>query len=209
MEQKYKYPRTFHLPWSQSVHSDDKVISSLSGFEGEQVVVTEKMDGENTTLYSDGMHARSLDSQGGEDRAWVKSLQAEIGWRIPQGLRICGENVWAQHSIAYSNLKSYFYGFGVWKGRICLSWKETVFILGELNIPHPAVLFHGLWDEETIKRLSRGLDFSKVEGYVVRTADPFTLDKSSLKMAKFVRKNHVQTDKHWRHQALKKNLLST
>lgn len=41
------------------------------------VVITEKMDGENTTLYRDGLHARSLDSRHHPSRNWVK----------PNGLR--------------------------------------------------------------------------------------------------------------------------
>lgn len=42
-----KYPRTLHLPGSPGMTDDDKVIKSLAGFEGEEVVVTAKMDGEN------------------------------------------------------------------------------------------------------------------------------------------------------------------
>lgn len=36
------------------------------------MVITEKMDGENTTLYTTGHHARSLDG--------VDTIQAGIGW---------------------------------------------------------------------------------------------------------------------------------
>jgi hypothetical protein len=57
-----KYPRTFHLPFSLAVSSDDKLLQSLDSFVGNRVIVTEKMDGENTSLYSDGTtHARSID----------------------------------------------------------------------------------------------------------------------------------------------------
>lgn len=44
---RYKYPRTYHLSSSPGKTSDDKVISDMSEFEGKEVVVTEKMDGEN------------------------------------------------------------------------------------------------------------------------------------------------------------------
>ena len=47
---KIKYPKTLHLPWSQGVNSDDRVMKDLSGFEGHPVVITEKMEGENTTM---------------------------------------------------------------------------------------------------------------------------------------------------------------
>jgi len=42
-----KYPRTYHLPWSPGVTKDDRVIKSTNVFEGREVVVTVKMDGEN------------------------------------------------------------------------------------------------------------------------------------------------------------------
>lgn len=43
-----KYPRTFHLPWSLGATSDDKVLKNVDHFEGTCVVITEKMDGENS-----------------------------------------------------------------------------------------------------------------------------------------------------------------
>ena len=94
MEAYTKYPRTFHLPWSEAVTSDDKVVPSVAHLEGREVIVTEKMDGENTTMYRDHIHSRSLDSKGGEDRAWVKQFWASIRGEIPEGWRICGENLW-------------------------------------------------------------------------------------------------------------------
>lgn len=41
-----KYPRTLHLPQSLSVTSDDKVHKSLDQFEGKEVIITEKLDGD-------------------------------------------------------------------------------------------------------------------------------------------------------------------
>jgi hypothetical protein len=43
----YKYPRTYHLPWSPGVNDDDKVISDINIFRDHEVVITEKLDGEN------------------------------------------------------------------------------------------------------------------------------------------------------------------
>lgn len=71
-----KYPRTPHLPWSPGASVDDVRLEGLDGFEGEEVVVTEKLDGENTTLYRDGLHARSMDSAHHPSRTWVKALHA-------------------------------------------------------------------------------------------------------------------------------------
>ena len=57
-----KYPRTFHLPISPGVSSDDKVHKDISILNNKEVVVTLKMDGDNTSIYNDYYHARSLDS---------------------------------------------------------------------------------------------------------------------------------------------------
>jgi hypothetical protein len=94
-----KYPRTVHLPWSEGMSADDKICKNTQHFEGKAIIVTEKMDGENTTLYCDHLHARSLDSKGGEERAWVKQFWASICYKIPVGWRICGENLWARQSM--------------------------------------------------------------------------------------------------------------
>lgn len=120
--QRYKYPRTPHLSFSPGVSQDDLRLARQSIFANCQVVVTEKLDGENTTLYRDYLHARSLDSRHHPSRAWVKALQARIGHDIPKGWRICGENLYAQHAIAYQDLSSYFYLFAIWnQDNFCLS----------------------------------------------------------------------------------------
>jgi len=94
--QRYKYPRTPHLSFSSGINEDDVKLDRHSIFNNCQVVVTEKLDGENTTLYRDYIHARSLDSRHHPSRAWVKALQASIGHEIPEGWRICGENLYAR-----------------------------------------------------------------------------------------------------------------
>ena len=37
----------------------------------------------------------------------------------------------------------------------------------------------------------------EVEGFVVRNVDSFAYEDFSKNVAKYVRKNHVQTDEHW------------
>jgi hypothetical protein len=169
---RVKYPRTNHLPWSPGVNDDDRVMQDLSHFVGKRVIVSKKMDGENTTMYSDHIHARSIDSKGGADRAWVKQFWSSIAHDIPLDWRICGENLWAEHSIHYSDLPSYFLGFSVWND--------------------------GIWDEAKIRALEKSLVWDKDEGYVVRLAESFTYGQFKNSIAKYVRKGHVQTTKHWR-----------
>jgi len=53
-----KYPRTYHLPYSLTISDDDKRLESDEMFENmDQVYCTIKMDGENTTIYSDGLYS--------------------------------------------------------------------------------------------------------------------------------------------------------
>ncbi|MFF2942364.1 RNA ligase family protein [Streptomyces niveus] len=199
------YPRTVHVPWSPGVGSDDVRGGDLDGLRGREVVVTEKMDGENTTLYRDGLHARSLDSGHHPSRAWVKALQGRIGALIPDGTRVCGENLYARHSIAYEELESWFYGFSVWDGEWCLGWDETVRVLRRLGIPAPRVLWRGVFDERALRGLK--LDPARQEGYVVRTVEGFVREEFGRRLAKWVRPHHVQTDTHWMHAAVVENGL--
>lgn len=202
------YPRTPHLPWSPGATSDDVRLTDLAGLAGAEAVVTEKLDGENTTLYADGLHARSLDSAHHPSRGRVKALQGRIGPRIPAGRRICGENVFARHSIPYEDLSSHFYGFSVWDGDLCLGWDRTVEFLRDLGIPTPPVLWRGVFDaraERTLRALR--LDTGRQEGYVVRPAEGFPAAAFGRRVAKWVRPRHVRTDTHWMHAAVVENAL--
>ncbi|MFF8692679.1 RNA ligase family protein [Streptomyces sp. NPDC015144] len=202
------YPRTPHLSWSPGATSDDVRIADLAGLAGREVVVTEKLDGENTTLYADGLHARSLDSAHHPSRGWVKALQGRIGARIPDGWRICGENMFARHSIPYDGLESFFYGFSVWDGDHCLGWDRTETFLRDLGIPVPPVLWRGVLDARAEKALrARRPDTGRQEGYVVRPSDGFGAGEFGRLVAKWVRPGHVTTGTHWMHAAVVPNGL--
>lgn len=164
------------------------------------------MDGENTSMYQCKIHARSIDSKAHSSRNWVKNLWNEIRYDIPTGWRICGENLYAKHSIGYKDLKSYFYGFSIWnEENICLSWDNTVEWFELLGIVSVPVLYRGIFDEEKLRQLS--VDKEKQEGYVVRFSNSFRYEDFSKSVAKFVRFNHVTTSKHWMYSKVEKNLL--
>jgi len=207
-----KYPRTHHLPWSEGMTNDDRMLLSMDGFEGKRVIVSEKMDGENTTCYSDYIHARSVDSRNHPSRNWVKQFHAQFCGDIPDGWRVCGENLFAKHSIQYANLASYFMGFSIWNDRNeCLPWDETLewFDILGLGILPVKVLYDGLYDEKLIRALWSPKSRETIEGYVLRTAEGFRAVDFRRCVGKFVRKGHVQTVKHWMHgQRVEKNELS-
>lgn len=195
-----KYPRTYHVPWSQPDRRDDMYLSDMSQFEGRRVVVTEKMDGENTTMYNDYIHARSINSGGHESRKWVKGLWGKIGWEIPDEFRICGENLYAKHSVAYDDLKSYFLAFSMWDGNTCLDWDETLKYLEMLDLEHVPVLYEGMYDEDIV----RGLEGR--EGWVIRLWDSFKYRDFRRSVAKKVNDDFVVgTHGHWFQRKIDKN----
>ena len=198
-----KYPRTHHLPWSGNINDDDRVMESLDGLKNEEIVVTEKMDGENTTMYNDHIHARSIDSDSHPSRSWVRNFWGSIAHEIPQGWRICGENLYAMHSILYTSLPTYFLGFSIWNERnICLSWDESIEYFAMLGIVPVPVLYRGVFDERVLRDLVKSssiADKTNHEGYVVRKAGSFTFGEFRNVVGKFVRKDHVQTVRHWMH----------
>ena len=221
--ERQKYPRTRHLPSSRSATEDDKIATveqvnaALFGEDGlgRRVVITEKMDGENTTIYADGhSHARSIDSKFHPSRSIVRELSGLVSHELPGDFRICGENIYAVHSIEYSDLLAHFQVFGIWRGETCLSWDETVEwseLLGLTTVP---VIYDGPWRGEA-HAISLWEDFKaslpagrESEGFVVRLAEEFTYESFRDSCFKLVRHNHVQTDEHWLHQAMRVNGLA-
>lgn len=196
---KTKHPRTFHLPWSEGVNSDDKVLKSVEQFEGHRIVVTEKRDGECTSLYRDGtVHARSVTGTNHPWQAPIKSLWREHCLDLPVGWRIVGENLYAQHSIRYENLTDWFEVFAIFDEKdIALSWEETVEWSELLGLQTVPVLWQGFWDRDQIQMIQYRLNLETQEGYVLRVADKLHSSNWCHCVGKWVRKGHVQTDQNW------------
>ena len=207
-----KYPRTMHLDFSPGLHNDDRVIESLSGLIGKEVIVSEKMDGENSTLYNWDeeihFHARSLDSRHHPSRDWLKRFHGEIAHKIPKGWRICGENMYAHHSIFYNELESYFYGFSIWnEHNIALSIDKQNQWFAEIGIVQPKVFYRGIFNIDELHDIVKSLDKNKQEGFVVRVTDEIKFEDFGTKVAKWVRKGHIQTDEHWMTKDVVPNVL--
>lgn len=204
----YKYPRTYHLPFSETITEDDKRLKDAKQFENQIVVITEKMDGENTTIYNDYYHARSLDSKHKEYHTYLLSnILPRIQYLIPNDMHICGEYLYAEHSIHYNDLKDYFLMFSIWNQDTCLSWKDTKEWAELLGLNMVSELYIGKYDEEKVKEIVRKIVERGGEGIVVRNVESFKYEDFSKNVAKYVRKNHVQTDIHWTNKKIKKNEL--
>lgn len=206
---KYKYPRTFHLPYSKGFTCDDKVLKDDKQFYGKEIVITEKMDGENTTIYNNYYHARSIDSKHKNYHSWILSYIKNFQYLILDDYRICGEYLYARHSIKYDNLKSYFLAFSVWNGNECLSWNETEKFCEQIGIFMVPVLYKGIYNKSKTIEIAENIVKNGGEGIVVRNIESFIYEDFCNNIAKYVRENHVQTDKHWSFDKIEKNLLKS
>ena len=204
MNDKIKYPRTPHLPYSPNRTDDDKTLDTDEQFKGMTVVVTEKMDGENTTIYPDGtLHARSLDGTNHPWQDWVKGDIQNWCYFIPGGWRVCGENLQAKHSIGYEfpSKHNAFQCFGIYNERNeCIAYPDVIDFCQEHDIEMPFIIYCGTYNKEQILSMfKKYCDFIKrdVEGFVVRNINSFPYSEFDKNVAKYVRSNHIQTDEHW------------
>ncbi|NVO57238.1 RNA ligase family protein [Rhodobacteraceae bacterium B1Z28] len=203
-----KYGRTFHLPQSPGATSDDKIMSDVGALvAADEVIFTEKMDGENTTIHSDGCHPRSIDARYHSSRDWMKAFAAGISPQLAEDERIVGEYLFARHSIAYSELPTYFLGFAWIKRDVVQPWDATLSRFADLNIAPVPVLYRGLFSEDAVSDVISDLDLSSQEGFVVRVTTAFADKDMPTHLAKYVREGHVQSETHWMSAELVKNGL--
>lgn len=216
-----KYNRTFHLPWSKGASNDDKIATDLSRLIGSPIVITEKMDGSNTSLEFEGCFSRShagAPTHPSFDR--LKALHASVKYIIPQDVQLFGEWCYAKHSIEYSELPDYFMIFGVrylhdhGEKHAWGSWIDVGMWAGDIGVPTVPELFVGrVHSEQELKELTESLMIQPSacggirEGVVVRLTEEFVDNDFSTCVMKCVRANHVQTSEHWKDQEIVKNKL--
>lgn len=201
-----KYNRTYHLFFSPGATNDDRMSKSVDTLLGIDIVITEKLDGENCGMTDHGVYARShaaftISPWSREVRALHKlSVEDELG----EGVYLFGENMEGIHSIEYTNLTSYFYIFGIRDNNIWIPWEKVEEYSYLLDIPTVPVLFKGVINsEKELKDLTEKLASEPSElgghreGIVVRNASLFHDDDFAQNVMKWVRKGHVQTDEHW------------
>ena len=224
-----KYNRTFHLPWSEGCTSDDKRAASVASLINVDIVITEKMDGSNSSLEKAGCFARTHAGPPSHPSFdGLKALHAAKRHLIPANFQLFGEWLYAKHSIAYDKLPAYFMLFNARCMDIperlidptftCavewFAWDEVELWADEIGVPTVPVLFKGkVSSEKELKELTLSLmkENSRVgterEGVVVRVARSFNDEEFSSCVMKFVRKDHVQTGDHWSHKEIVKNKI--
>jgi hypothetical protein len=194
----------------------DKLMSHPS------IMVSLKMDGENTSIYPDATtHARSVDSGFHPSRAWIRQYAATISPFMAEigDFRLCGENMYALHSIPYEDLESYFLLFSIWNEDFCYGWGDTCSLISRINYLVPdeyaihtvPVVYYGPSSGFDLREFSETFmeKYPGHEGFVVRNADSFMLSDFENSIAKFVRRNHVQTDEHWMLKEVTPNKLKS
>ncbi|PUV24766.1 MULTISPECIES: RNA ligase family protein [Sphingobacterium] len=213
-----KYGRTYHFPFSPGTSSNDrfnyeywKDIQSFS-----DLLYTEKLDGENNCLSRRGVFARSHAAP--TTSPWTARLREHWG-RLKNdlgNLEFFGENLYAVHSIEYTQLEHYYYVFAVRVKDTWLSWEEVSFYAALFDLPLvPLLRSEKVADiqqimqlEETVQNLAsqpsvlgsidprQGTECTS-EGLVCRNADAYPVSRFQHNVFKYVRKGHVQTDEHW------------
>jgi len=204
-----KMPSMKHLPWSQEDARQQKWLresQTTEMFLGEEVVITEKLDGANACITSEKVYARSHSAEPHRD-AWdylKKKHREELMHKISDKYAYFGEYLYARHSIKYERLPSYFIVFGVYdreSGR-WLSWDKTEILASEIGLPtSPELGRYIVSTVDALKEMPEGESFYGPvrEGYVVRRTEGFDIEDLDENMAKCVREDHVQTDElHWR-----------
>lgn len=212
-----KYPRSFHLPWSPGGTSDDKRLPDASMFVGVPLVVTEKCDGSNLTYTRTNVFSRSHagpPAHASFDLA--KATHARIAHLLSPGLSLFCEFCYAVHSIEYGALPGYSLVFGARDDETGLWWEWDMVAAQarDVDLPTVPVLFRGAVDSEAeLEALTTSLAAQpsafggEREGVVVRRAGEFSDGAFGRSLGKWVRKDHVQTDDHWQHQAIRPQRL--
>lgn len=196
--ERVKFPKTFHVPWSTGT-SDDKTLETDSHMEGMDVVVTLKMDGENTTISKDFIHARSLYDPVHPSQTWVKQLRGNIAYRMWDE-RLHGENLYAKHTVEYDELPSYFMLFGVSIEDQYLDWQDVKDHAEYFDLVTVPAIYEGKYDAKAIEKAYEPYR-AKHEGYVIRNSKQFPLSEYNTNVAKYVNPGFRQALKennvHW------------
>lgn len=221
---RIKYPSTPYLPFSsqwqppESAKDDETYLENVDCFFGVPIVSTIKMDGSNIQMTKDHVAARNGTVANHRSFDYLKALHAQKYSRmIPKELQVFGEWLFAKHSIHYTNnlsLNSYLQIFGVYnmKTRLFGSWDDVKKMAWILDIPAVPVIktarYEKDWQlEQDVSKAAHDVIKQGHEGVVIRITYPFHYGQFSDHVAKIVRPNHVQTDKHWSEGPITKNVI--
>lgn len=207
-----KYPRTPHLPWSPGLTKEERKITSLKNFLNKDITITEKLDGSNIALTSEGVFARSHSGHPThESFNVIKAKWAEHQAYLDPNIIVYAEYCWAIHTIQYEFLPTHTFIIAAYDKERKI-WYECAALADaaeQLGIRTAPILFcdrvtttHELEFVTNLLGTNPSAYGGLREGVVVRTETFF--EDFETNVAKWVRKNHVSTDVHWSQQPVRR-----
>jgi len=203
---RLKYPRTPYWPYSPTIGRGDTVHPDPQRFVGRPVVVTEKLDGSNVLIHRGKVYGRSVAYEAANK--WTAMVKKHHAWKVTEpDAYLYGEDIYGVHSIEYGAVREEetFHAFalrdakGDFRSMAALERFAT-----ERNISVVPVIFRGVF--ASIARMrgfierqhsKRSVLGGEREGVVVRVAEGFASAQFARSVCKSVRRDHVQTDRHW------------
>lgn len=220
LRENARYPHTRYFSFSPSIQIDDEdedeECFDLKQFLNCPLIFTTKMDGSNFRMTNEFVAARNGADAEHPSFDMAKAIHAEKRFLIEKNEQIFGEWLFAKHSIHYVKdlkLPGLFLIFGILKNNEFQDWQtieQAEERLGFKTVPILAKneIFDAEWKlQARIIELGEKAISQGHEGIVVRSAYSFHFSQFGLRAAKYVRKDHVQTNKHWRTQPIIKNEL--
>lgn len=180
------YPRTPHL-WPTTQHPSRLVLSPVEAerWLHEPVIVEEKLDGANVSLWwDDGVRVASRGGLGSMDRAGqlgrLRALTAErtetLRGLLADGWVLYAEWLWLRHGVAYDRLPDWLVALDLWHPK--RGFADVVTRDGRCaaaGVPLPPRLFDGvLGQRQTVLSLLAASHFSSTdpaEGLILRSRD--------------------------------------
>ena len=201
-----KYPSTPYWPWSPAIGRGDDVHPDPDRFVGEDVVVTEKLDGGNTLLHAGKVYARSVSAP--SEAKWMAMVKKHHAWKVREPeVWLYGEDVYGVHSIEYEPVaeQATFYAFALRDGAGAFAaFAEVETYAKQREIPVVPVLFRGRFRSVAEVRAFMEQAHGEAsalggerEGVVMRLARGFAAAEFQDNVCKSVRPEHVQSDEHW------------
>ena len=201
-----KYPSTPYWPWSPTVGRGDAIHANPARFVGEDVVVTEKLDGGNTLIHAGKVYSRSVSAP--SEAKWMAMVKKHHAWKVTEpDVWLYGEDLYGVHSIEYAPVaeQATFHAFALRDGSGAFApFAELEWFAEQRDIPIVPVLFRGRFESVRDMRhfMAQAHDQPSAlggerEGVVMRLARAFPAAEFQDAVCKSVRPGHVQTDEHW------------
>mmetsp|Transcript_920 Transcript_920/g.2004 ORF Transcript_920/g.2004 Transcript_920/m.2004 type:complete len:1150 (-) Transcript_920:131-3580(-) len=225
-----RFPRTAHLAGrgAAAATSDDVVLSAretdllLSGGEGDNIVISEKVDGANIGLSLDPStgsisvtnrsHAADLSpgSQFSKLPGWLEQHEDELVALLSQGYILYGEWLQVKHTVPYGGLPDWFLAFDIYdiesgvflatarRDQLLKQSAPSIYTVPQVPRGGACLTREGLLELLRATRSAFRTDGGTPEGFVVRVEHGGVLrTRGKLVLPEF--KQSIDASGHWMH----------